>query len=46
MLRQLQRYAEHDAIEALMLITATATGMPSEINGKPVRVVSLGAAWL
>lgn len=44
--RQLQRYAEKDRINALILITGTALGLPPTINGKPVFYVSLGRASL
>lgn len=44
--RQLERYAEHEAVKALMLVTATAMHLPVEIKGKPAMVVSLGRGWL
>ncbi|KHA63582.1 hypothetical protein [Sphingomonas sp. Ant20] len=44
--RQLQRYAEHDAIEALILVTGTAIGLPAAINGKPIYLVATGRAAL
>ncbi len=44
--RQLERYAAHDGVEVLILVTATAMGMPATINGKPVHVVSLGMGAL
>lgn len=43
---QMQRYAWHDSVEALILVTGTAVGMPEYINGKPVYVVSAGHAFL
>jgi len=45
-LRQLERYARHDAVQALVLVTNRAMGLPPEINGKPAYYVSLGRAWL
>lgn len=45
-LRQLKRYAAYPEVQALILATATAMGMPAELEGKPVFVVSLGRAWL
>lgn len=44
--RQCKRYCDHDAVRALVLVTATAIGFPEEINGKPCWVASLGRAWL
>jgi hypothetical protein len=46
MLRQMKRYAAHDQVEHLLLVTAKATGMPPKLNDKPITIVSLGAAWL
>lgn len=44
--RQLERYAAQDAIDALILVTGTAMGLPAEIGGKPVYIVSTGRAFL
>lgn len=44
--RQLQRYAESDQIAALILITATALGLPPSLNGKPLFYVSIGRTAL
>ncbi|WIX32556.1 hypothetical protein QO259_17355 [Salinicola sp. JS01] len=44
--RQLERYALHDSVDAVVLLTGTAMQLPLEINGKPARVASLGAGWL
>ncbi len=44
--RQLERYATHDAITALILISGTALGLPATINGKPIFYVSTGRAAL
>lgn len=44
--RQLQRYAENDAVRALILITGAALGLPRSIDGKPLFYVSLGRAAL
>lgn len=44
--RQLQRYAESDAVKSLVLLSSVAMGLPPEIDGKPVTIVSLGRAWL
>lgn len=45
-LRQLTRYAAHQQVQSLILLTGRAVGMPSHINGKPLAIVSLGRAWL
>lgn len=44
--RQLERYAQHNAIDALILFTATAMHLPEHINEKPAFVASMGAGWL
>lgn len=44
--RQLERYAQHDAISELILVTNVPMGMPPEINGKPVYIFNLAKAWL
>ncbi len=39
--RQLRRYAEHDLVRALMLVTTRArhaTGAPTSLNGKPIEI--------
>jgi hypothetical protein len=45
-LRQLERYARHDQVQALVLVTNRAMGLPPEVGGKPTYYVSLGRAWL
>jgi len=44
--RQLERYAEHESVDGLLLMTGTPMGLPSHINYKPSRVVSMGGGWL
>lgn len=44
--RQLDRYARYEIIEGLILVTASALGMPKEIGGKPIYVVQLGLSAL
>lgn len=39
--RQIERYCSFDEIEGILLLTAKSTSLPSEINGKPVYVISL-----
>lgn len=43
---QLKRYAEHDAIAALVLVTNRWHTLPAEVGGKPLQVVSLAGAGL
>jgi hypothetical protein len=44
--RQLVRYAEVEQITALVLMSATALGLPPSINGKPLFYVSIGRTAL
>jgi len=44
--RQCERYCQHEQVKALILVSATATGFPPDINGKPCWVASLGRGWL
>jgi predicted SpoU family rRNA methylase len=41
--RQLHRYAEHDQVQSILLVTAKARlgALPETLRGKPVRVVAL-----
>jgi hypothetical protein len=45
-LKQCERYLEHNYVEGLILVTSRAQGFPKEINGKPCWVLNLGKAWL
>ena len=44
--RQLQRYASHEQIKGLVLLTGVSMGLPEEINGKPSYIGSLSRGWL
>lgn len=44
--RQLRRYAASPRLTALVLVTNTAMGLPSDVDGVPAYYVSLGRAWL
>lgn len=44
--RQLERYAEFDEVETLILVTNVPMGCPSVVKGKPIYVVNLAKAWL
>lgn len=45
-LKQCERYATHEAVQSLVLVTNAAMGFPPEIHGKPCYMMSLGKAWL
>lgn len=44
--RQLERYAHHDQVDGLLLLTGTAMTLPAMIVDKPARVASMGRGWL
>jgi hypothetical protein len=44
--RQLERYAKHESVVGLILLTGTSMGLPPVIERKPAIVVSLGEGWL
>lgn len=44
--KQLKRYAGHEAVTALVLVTNLSMGLPADVDGKPAWYVSLGRAWL
>ncbi len=44
--KQCERYAMHNAVTQLLLITNKSMGFPPEINGKPCYVLNIGRAWL
>lgn len=44
--RQLERYAEHDAVGEIVLATNVPMNLPAEINGKPTAIAALGMGWL
>lgn len=46
-LRQLHRYAEHNVVHSLVLVTTRVQhrGMPTKMHGKPVHVVMLAGAF-
>ncbi len=44
--RQLERYAEFEAVRCLLLVTNVPMGLPELINGKPAHVINLARAWL
>ena len=44
--RQIARYAEHECVTALILVTGTALGVPPTASGKPIFYVSRGRTFL
>ncbi|MCS0497883.1 hypothetical protein NVS89_22590 [Ancylobacter sp. MQZ15Z-1] len=44
--RQCERYAGHDSVSAILLVTNVAMGFPPSLKGKPTAVLNLGRAWL
>jgi len=44
--RQLVRYAEKPAVEAIILATNKTMCLPDKIEGKPAFTVSLGLGWI
>lgn len=44
--RQLERYAIHDEVDSLVLMTLGVGGVPPSINDKPVYVVNLARTCL
>lgn len=44
--RQLKRYAEHDRVTRLLLVTGVAMGLPDDILNKPATMASLSRGWL
>jgi hypothetical protein len=43
---QLQRYAEHDEVEALVLVTSQYQRLPDKAGGKPLSTISLALSNL
>lgn len=43
--RQLRKYLESDALDAVIVVTQRVTALPETICGKPVRLVSLNRLW-
>lgn len=44
--KQLARYARHDRVRAVILVTGQAMTLPADVDGKPTGIVSAGRAWL
>ncbi|CDX26836.1 conserved hypothetical protein [Mesorhizobium plurifarium] len=43
---QMERYAEHEVLKELVLISNVPMGFPPALNGKPVYFLNLAKAWL
>lgn len=44
--KQIERYARHERVKAVVLVSNLSMGLPQEIGGKPAYFVSLGRAWI
>lgn len=44
--RQVERYARHDIVTAIVLVSNKPMGLPTEINGKPAYFVNLARTWM
>lgn len=44
--RQLERYASHHSVKAIVLVTSLTMGLPKTIQGKPAYLIKLSQAWL
>ena len=44
--RQIERYARHPEVAAIILASNLSMGLPAEIGGKPVYAASLSKGWL
>lgn len=44
--KQMERYAEHEALKELILVSNVPMGFPSSLKGKPVYILNLAKAWL
>lgn len=45
-LRQLERYASHERVRGLLLVTNLSMGLPASISAKPAWYASLGRGWI
>lgn len=45
LLKQLKRYLEFDALDAVVVVMQQGVNLPGRISGKPVAVVSLNRLW-
>lgn len=44
--RQLERYANHDEVKAIILVSSKYMNVKKTIKGKPAFMVHLGAQWI
>ena len=44
--RQIERYARHPKVAAILLASNLSMGLPAEIGGKPVYAASLSRGWI
>ena len=43
---QLKRYARHDQVQSIALLSNVSMGLPEELEGKDVYFLRLGEGWL
>lgn len=43
---QMERYAAHDVLKELILVSNVAMGFPPALKGKPIYFLNLAKAWL
>jgi hypothetical protein len=43
---QVSRYAKHESVREIILVTNVPMGMPQVVQGKPIHVINLASAWL
>ena len=44
--RQMERYAQHERVTAILLVSSRSMHLPALINGKPTLVASLSRGWM
>ena len=45
LLKQLEKYTDSDQVEGVVVVAERSVPVPPEINGKPIRFLSLDSLW-